>query len=130
MEPMMEIPKDLRYTAEHEWTRRDGDLVVVGITDHAQRELGDVVYVELPQVGSPVTQGSPFGVIESVKAASDLFAPLSGEVAAVNAALESAPQLLNESPYGDGWIIAVRPSRLAAEAPKLLDADAYGRLLP
>ena len=126
---MMEFPKDLRYTAEHEWTRQDGDRVVIGITDHAQHELGDVVYVELPEVGSQVTQGSPFGVIESVKAASDLFAPLTGEVVAVNGDLESAPQLVNESPYGDGWIIAVRPSRLDAEAPQLLHAEAYARLV-
>ena len=126
---MMEFPKDLRYTAEHEWTRQDGELVVIGITDHAQHELGDVVYVELPEVGSQVTQGSPFGVIESVKAASDLFAPLTGEVVAVNGDLESAPQLVNESPYGDGWIITVRPSRLDAEEPQLLDAEAYAQLV-
>ena len=125
----MDLPPDLHYTAEHEWVRSDGELVVVGITDHAQSELGDVVYVELPEVGSQIAQGSPFGVIESVKAASDLFAPVSGEVVAVNADLESAPQLVNESPYGDGWIITVRPGRLAAEAPQLLDAEAYGQLL-
>ena len=126
---MMEFPKDLRYTAEHEWTRPDGDRVVIGITDHAQHELGDVVYVELPEVGTELTQGSPFGVIESVKAASDLFAPLSGEVAAVNGALESAPQLVNESPYGDGWIVTIRPSRMDAEEAKLMDAEAYSRLV-
>ena len=126
---MMEFPKDLRYTAEHEWTRPDGDRVVIGITDHAQHELGDVVYVELPEVGTELTQGSPFGVIESVKAASDLFAPLSGEVVAVNGALESAPQLVNESPYGDGWIVTIRPSRMDAEEAKLMDAEAYSRLV-
>ena len=126
---MMEFPKDLRYTAEHEWTRPDGDQVVIGITDHAQHELGDVVYVELPEVGTELTQGSPFGVIESVKAASDLFAPLSGEVVAVNGALESAPQLVNESPYGDGWIVTIRPSRMDAEEAKLMDAEAYSRLV-
>ena len=127
---MMEFPKDLRYTAEHEWTRQDGELVVIGITDHAQHELGDVVYVELPEVGSQVTQGSPFGVIESVKAASDLFAPLSGEVVAVNGALESAPQLVNEAPYGDGWIVTIRPGRMDAEEAQLLDAEAYAQLVP
>lgn len=126
---MMDFPKDLRYTAEHEWIRQDGDLVVIGITDHAQHELGDVVYVELPEVGSQVTQGSPFGVIESVKAASDLFAPLTGEVVAVNGDLESAPQLVNESPYGDGWILTVRPGRLDVEEPQLLDAEAYTQLV-
>ncbi len=125
----MDFPKDLRYTAEHEWIRQDGEVVVIGITDHAQHELGDVVYVELPEVGSRITQGSPFGVIESVKAASDLFAPLSGEVVAVNGDLEGAPQLVNESPYGDGWIITVRPSRLDAAEPQLLDAEAYARLV-
>ena len=125
----MEFPKDLRYTAEHEWTRQDGEQVVIGITDHAQHELGDVVYVELPEVGTQVTQGSPFGVIESVKAASDLFAPLTGEVVAVNGNLESAPQLVNESPYGDGWIITVLPSRLDAEEPQLLGAEAYAQLV-
>ena len=126
---MMEFPKDLRYTAEHEWTRQDGDLVVIGITDHAQHELGDVVYVELPEVGAQLTQGSPFGVIESVKAASDLFAPLSGEVVAVNDALESAPQLVNESPYGAGWIVTIRPSGPDAEEAKLMDAEAYSQLV-
>ena len=126
---MMEFPNDLRYTAEHEWTRPDGDRVVIGITDHAQHELGDVVYVELPEVGAELTQGSPFGVIESVKAASDLFAPLSGEVVAVNGALESAPQLVNESPYGDGWIVTIRPGRMDAEEAKLMDAEAYSRLV-
>ena len=102
---------------------------MIGITDHAQHELGDVVYVELPEVGSQVTQGSPFGVIESVKAASDLFAPLTGEVVAVNDDLESAPQLVNESPYGDGWIVTIRPSRMDAEEPQLLDAEAYAQLV-
>ena len=125
----MDFPKDLRYTAEHEWIRQDGELVVVGITDHAQLELGDVVYVELPEVGSRISQGSPFGVIESVKAASDLFAPVSGEVVAVNGDLEGAPQLVNESPYGHGWIITVRPSRLDAEDAQLLDAEAYAQLV-
>ena len=125
----MDFPKDLRYTAEHEWIRQDGELVVVGITDHAQLELGDVVYVELPEVGSRISQGSPLGVIESVKAASDLFAPVSGEVVAVNGDLEGAPQLVNESPYGHGWIITVRPSRLDAEDAQLLDAEAYAQLV-
>ncbi len=88
-----------------------------------------MVYVELPEVGAELTQGSPFGVIESVKAASDLFAPLSGEVVAVNDALESAPQLVNESPYGDGWIVTIRPGRPDAEEPQLMDAEAYARLV-
>jgi glycine cleavage system H protein len=98
----MSIPGDLRYTAAHEWLRQDGEVAVIGITEHAQGELGDVVYLELPEVGGEIVQGESFGVIESVKAASDLYAPISGEVTAVNGALEAAPQLVNESPYDGG----------------------------
>ena len=125
----MNIPEDLHYTAQHEWLRRDGELAVIGITDHAQGELGDVVYLELPETGSEIVHGESFGVIESVKAASDLFAPISGEVTAVNDELEAAPQLVNESPYGGGWLIKVRPSAFAAEQSGLLDAGAYAYLL-
>jgi len=124
------IPEHLHYTAEHEWLRQDGEIVVIGITDHAQGELGDVVYVELPEAGSEIVQGESFGVIESVKAASDLYAPVSGEVTAVNGDLEAAPQRVNESPYDGGWLIEVRPSRFAVERSALLDARAYGSLLP
>ena len=126
----MNIPEDLRYTAQHEWLRLDGEVAVIGITDHAQGELGDVVYLELPEVGGEITQGESFGVIESVKAASDLYAPISGEVAAVNSDLEAEPQRVNESPYDAGWLIKVRPSRFAEEQDALLDASAYGGLLP
>ena len=126
----MSIPENLHYTAEHEWLRQDGELAVIGITDHAQAELGDVVYLELPEVGSAIVQGESFGVIESVKAASDLYAPISGEVTAVNGDLEAAPQRVNESPYDGGWLIKVRPSRFADEQAALLDATAYGALLP
>ena len=126
----MSIPDDLHYTAEHEWLRQEGELAVIGITDHAQGELGDVVYLELPEVGSAIVQGESFGVIESVKAASDLYAPISGEVTAVNADLEAAPQRVNESPYDGGWLIRVRPSRFADEQSALLDAAAYAALLP
>ena len=125
----MSIPGDLRYTAAHEWLRQDGEVAVIGITDHAQGELGDVVYLELPEVGSEIVQGESFGVIESVKAASDLYAPISGEVTAVNGALEAAPQLVNESPYDGGWLLEVRPSRFADEQAALLDATAYTDLL-
>ena len=125
----MSIPGDLRYTAAHEWLRQDGEVAVIGITEHAQGELGDVVYLELPEVGSAIVQGESFGVIESVKAASDLYAPISGEVTAVNGALEAAPQLVNESPYDGGWLIEVRPSRFADEQAALLDATAYTDLL-
>ena len=125
----MSIPEDLRYTAAHEWLRQDGEVAVIGITDHAQGELGDVVYLELPEVGGEIVQGESFGVIESVKAASDLYAPISGEVTAVNGALEAAPQLVNESPYDGGWLLEVRPSRFADEQAALLDATAYTDLL-
>lgn len=127
----MKVPEELRYTAEHEWLREEGDgTVTVGITDHAQAELGDVVYVELPAVGDEVEQGASFGVIESVKAASDLFAPVSGAVTAVNGALEAAPQQVNEDPYGAGWLLKLNPGRLAEEGGALLTADAYRQLLP
>ena len=125
----MSIPGDLRYTAAHEWLRQDGEVAVIGITEHAQGELGDVVYLELPEVGSAIVQGESFGVIESVKAASDLYAPISGEVTAVNGELEAAPQLVNESPYDGGWLLKVRPSRFADEQAALLDATAYTDLL-
>ena len=127
----MNIPEQLRYTAEHEWVRDEQDsAVTIGITDHAQAELGDIVYVELPAVGAAITQGDSFGVIESVKAASDLFAPISGSVTAVNGDLESAPQQVNEDPYGAGWLIKVQPSRLADERAVLLDGAGYRQLLP
>ena len=125
----MNIPEDRHYTAQHEWLRRDGESAVIGITDHAQAELGDVVYLELPEVGSAIVQGESFGVIESVKAAGDLYAPVSGEVTAVNEALEAAPQLVNESPYDDGWLIRIRPGSFADEQSGLLGAEAYAGLL-
>ena len=127
----MNIPEQLRYTAEHEWLRDEHDsTVTIGITDHAQAELGDIVYVELPAVGAEITQGDSFGVIESVKAASDLFAPVSGTVTAVNSDLESAPQQVNEDPYGAGWLLKLQPSRLADERGALLDGAGYRQLLP
>lgn len=127
----MNVPEELRYTAQHEWLREEEDgTVTVGITDHAQAELGDVVYVELPAVEDEVAQGASFGVIESVKAASDLFAPVSGAVTAVNGALEAAPQQVNEDPYGAGWLLKLNPARLAEEGGALLTAAAYRELLP
>jgi glycine cleavage system H protein len=126
----MSVPEELRYTAAHEWLREEQDAsATIGITDHAQAELGDIVYVELPAVGAEITQGDSFGVIESVKAASDLFAPVSGTVTAVNTDLESAPQQVNESPYGTGWLIKLHPTRLPDERAALLDAAAYRQLL-
>ena len=125
---MAEYPPNLKYTKEHEWTRKEGSRVVVGITFHAQEELGDVVYVELPKLGSSITAGSPFGVIESTKAVSELFAPVSGKVAKVNEALTAAPQTVNEDPYGAGWLIEVEPTD-PGQVDKLLDAAAYQKLI-
>lgn len=105
---MAEVPKDLKYSKEHEWVRAAGDTVVIGITDHAQEQLGDVVYVELPSVGSEISQFESFGTVESVKAASDLYAPVSGKVVEVNDALKEHPELVNESPYDKAWMIKVK----------------------
>ena len=118
-------PTDRRYTAEHEWVKLEGDVAVVGITSFAQDQLGDVVYVELPKVGDRVEAMKAFGVIESVKTASDLFAPVSGTVEAVNGQIESEPQLVNDAPYEGGWLIKVRPDD-AAEIDNLLTAEQYG----
>ena len=120
----MEIPEDLRYTREHEWARRKGKAIVVGITDFAQDQLGDVVFVELPEVGDPVKKGESFGVVESTKAVSELFAPVSGKVVEVNAPLADAPETLNDDPYEEGWMIAIEPAD-PAEVDQLLDAKAY-----
>ena len=117
-------PPELRYTREHEWVRVEGGACVVGITHHAQDALGDVVYVELPAAGAAVTAGKPFGVVESVKSVSDLYAPVSGQVAAVNPRLADAPELVNADPYGEAWMIRIEladPGQLDG----LLDADAY-----
>lgn len=114
---MGNYPADLKYTREHEWARVEGDRARVGITDYAQTELGDVVFVELPKVGIKVTQMQAFGVVESVKAVSDLFAPLSGEVVEVNAELTRKPELVNQDPYGKGWMIVIAPVN-----PKELEA--------
>jgi glycine cleavage system H protein len=120
----MDFPEDLRYTREHEWARMKGDRVVVGITDFAQDQLGDVVYVELPDVGDPVKKGESFGVVESTKAVSELFAPVSGKVVEVNDPLADAPETINEDPYEEGWMIVIQPSD-AAELQSLMDAKAY-----
>ena len=119
-------PDDRRYSAEHEWAKPDGGNVTVGITDFAQEQLGDVVYVELPSIGDQVKQGQVLGVVESVKAASDLFSPVSGEVVAVNDAAVSEPQNLNDAPYGDGWLIRVRPVS-TDELNNLMTAEQYDR---
>lgn len=121
---MSEIPSDLRYAASHEWARLEADgSVIVGISDHAQQALGDVVYVELPEVGGQLAAGQEAGVVESVKAASDIYAPVSGEVIAINEALADSPEQVNSDPYGS-WFFRLRPSD-KAELDKLLDAAAY-----
>lgn len=122
---MSETPKDLKYAASHEWARKlDDDVIEVGISDFAQEALGDVVYVELPEVGSTVTAAEECCAVESVKAASDIYAPVSGEVVAVNEELDGEPELLNEAPYAGGWMFRIKASNLA-ELDNLLDADAY-----
>ncbi|MCV7259038.1 glycine cleavage system protein GcvH [Mycobacterium shimoidei] len=125
---MSEIPPDLHYTAEHEWVRRTGeDSVRVGITDFAQSALGDVVFVQLPDVGTEVTAGESFGEVESTKSVSDLFAPVSAKVIAVNSDLEGSPQLVNSDPYGAGWMVDLQldPAAIEESFSALLDAEAY-----
>jgi len=101
-------PEDLQYTKEHEWLQVSGSVATIGITQYAQGELGDIVYVELPQVGAAIVAGEPFGTVESVKAVSEIYAPVSGEVAEINAALEAAPDAVNREPYGEGWLIKIK----------------------
>ena len=120
----MDVPETLRYTKDHEWLRNEGDEAVVGITAYAAEELGDIVFVELPEVGRVLTKDETLGVIESVKTASDLFAPAAGEVIAVNEALADAPELVNGEPYEGGWMLRLRLAD-PAEVETLMDADAY-----
>ena len=120
----MASPADCKYTKDHEWVRLDGESAVVGITDYAQQELGDVVFVELPSPGATVQQGESFGVVESVKAASDLFAPLSGEVLATNDALADNPDLVNKVPFGEGWMLRLKPAD-PVQLDALMDAATY-----
>lgn len=124
----IELPGELRYSEHDEWARREGGRVVIGVTDYAQQQLGDVVFVELPEVGATVSKGDAFGVIESVKAVSDLFAPVSGDVVDVNGDLADRPELVNEDCYGEGWMLVIAPSE-TDEIDELLDADAYRALL-
>jgi glycine cleavage system H protein len=120
----MDFPEDLKYTKEHEWGRVEGQRVVVGITDFAQEELGDIVFVELPEVGMMVEATGIFGVVESVKAVSDLYAPVGGTVVAVNTILEDRPELVNHSPYGEGWMIVLEATNIA-DVQQLLSAAEY-----
>jgi glycine cleavage system H protein len=122
------VPNDLRYTRDHEWLRLDGEEATVGITAYAADQLGDIVFVELPDAGRELDQARPFGVVESVKAVSDLFAPISGEVVAINTALAAGPELVNSDPYGDGWMIKVKVAD-ASQLDDLLDGEAYDALV-
>ena len=124
----MNVPRELRYTKEHEWIRVEGGEAVVGVTDYAQGELGDVIFVELPAPGSKIAQMKPFGTIDAVKTVSDLFAPVSGEIVAVNGALKDDPALVNRSPYKDGWMVRIRLES-PAEVNALLSAEDYEKTL-
>lgn len=124
----MNLPENLKYTKDHEWILVEGAIGTVGITDHAQGELGDVVFVELPAIGKTVKQGESFGTIEAVKAVSDLYAPASGAITEVNKDLAGNPELVNKDPYGKGWMVKIRIAN-AAELSTLLDAAAYGAIL-
>ena len=124
---MSNLPPELRYAKSHEWLKLEGDgTATIGITDYAQNSLGDITYVQAPKVGAVLRAGEPFGVVESVKAASDLYAPVAGTVVAANAALDGAPETVNRAPFGEGWMIRLRPAEASAGGD-LLDAAAYGR---
>lgn len=124
----MNTPTDLRYATSHEWVRLEGEIATVGISDHAQEELTDVVFVELPALGRAVDAGDPTAVVESVKAASDIYAPIGGEIIEVNSDVEHDPSLVNTDPYGRGWIFKIKVVDVA-QVSKLLDAEAYGKLI-
>ncbi|MDR3709530.1 MAG: glycine cleavage system protein GcvH [Capsulimonadaceae bacterium] len=124
----MSVPENLRYSKSHEWVRIDGDTATVGITDHAQEELGDVALIQLPEVGRILLADGAFGEIESIKAVSELYSPVGGEVVAINEALEEAPETVNNDPYGDGWLIKLKVAS-PADADVLLDAAGYNALL-
>lgn len=121
---MSNIPANLKYTKDHEWLKQEGDNVIVGITDYAQGSLGDLVYVELPEVGRKVAKGETFIIVESCKAASDVYAPVSGEVVAVNSALTGSPETINQNPYEAGWLVKIKPSN-PAELAELIDSNSY-----
>lgn len=124
----MKLDPNAKYQDSHEWARKAGDLIVCGISDHAQIELGDVVYVELPQVGSSLNRGEEFGTVESVKAVSQLFMPMSGQIVEINEALTNEPEIINDDPYGEGWLIKIKPSN-PGEWDNLLSGDAYKRAI-
>ena len=122
------LPDDMRYAQDHEWAKTDGDAVRVGISDYAQDQLGDIVFVELPEVGASLAKGEEFGTVESVKAVSELFMPIGGEILAVNTALEDAPENVNNSPYDQGWMIDIKPSD-PGEVDSMMTKDAYLEML-
>ncbi len=122
----MDIPQDLKYTKDHEWVRMDGDVATIGITDFAQRELGDIVYVEIETMGETIAAGEVFGTVEAVKTVSDLFMPVGGEIIEVNESLEGTPEAVNSDPYGDGWMIKIKVSD---EGDLLIPADEYNSLI-
>lgn len=124
----MKVLAELKYTKEHEWVRVDGNVATIGITDFAQGELGDIVFVELPEVGAAVSQMGRFGTIEAVKAVSEMYSPVSGTVKEINASIDADPMVINRDPYGDGWMIKVEVSK-PAELAQLLDANGYKQLL-
>lgn len=120
----LKFPEDVRYTDDHEWARQEGDIIRVGISDYAQDQLGDIVFAELPEVGDSFDKGAEFGTLESVKAVSELYLPLGGEIISVNEAIADAPELVNTDPYGDGWMVTVKPSN-AGDLDALMDRGAY-----
>ena len=120
----MAAPADLKYSKSHEWVRVDGDIVTIGLADYAQNELGDITYLELPDVGDSIIAGEPLGVVESVKAASDIYAPVGGDVVERNESAVSSPEVVNQSPYGDAWLLKVRVGD-SADVDALMDADTY-----
>lgn len=124
----MHIPKELKYSKDHEWVRIEGEKVIIGIDDYAQSQLGDVVFVELPEVGSVVACGDSFSVVESVKAVSDIYAPVSGKIIEVNEVLADTPECINEDPYGEGWIVVIELEN-ASEVDNLMDSEAYQIML-
>jgi glycine cleavage system H protein len=124
----MPVPADLKYSKSHEWVRVEGDVATVGITDHAQEELGDIVYLDLPEVGRMLAKDEIFGAVESVKAVSDLYSPVSGEVVETNTAITDATEAVNEDPHGRGWMLKIRMSN-SADLEELLDAPSYEKLL-
>ncbi|MFQ5868939.1 MAG: glycine cleavage system protein GcvH [Candidatus Zixiibacteriota bacterium] len=124
----MNVPEEFRYTKEHEWLKAEEGLATIGITDYAQSELGDIVFVELPQVGDTVSQGEPFGTIEAVKTVADLFSPVSGEVSELNPKIEEDPAVMNKDPYGEGWMMKIKMSE-ASQADSLLSPTDYRALI-